>query len=268
MVNKEYLFISIYATFLVISLDLAFSKVYNLTMASEERSLVPSDSNEEKALARAQSDSLAWSEEIRHFRSLIKRRPLDLFIGRDRLAREWEKANYEAESQAVEAFEQDLVELGIVGDHELLAPANVQRGVWARADGAFEIHGSGFLLFLSMSSHGQYESDSRTVSSVQFAWSPNEQDILVTEIPVDKMVLRIDPEAETPRVSFVFNRPEFLNIDNLGIFGGSKEVSWTVKRHRYVNDYFKGKRLLNAVFTFARQEDLKGLPLSNLQPEL
>lgn len=234
-------------------------------MANEERSIVPAEEGK-TALTRPESSSLAWSEETRHFGARMKRRPFDLFFGRERLAQEWKRANHEAESQAVEAFEQDLAELGIAGEHDLIAPANVQRGIWGRADGAFEISGGGGFLAFSISGGGKYESDTKTISSVQFAWSPNGQDILVTEIPVDKMVLREDPEAETPRVSFVFNRPEFLNISNLGIFSGSNEVSWTVKKHRYVNDYFKGKRLLNATFTFAKQEDLKGLPVPNPAP--
>ncbi|OGD87945.1 hypothetical protein A3J17_00515 [Candidatus Curtissbacteria bacterium RIFCSPLOWO2_02_FULL_40_11] len=230
-------------------------------MANEERAIVPSGADE-TALARPESAHLAWPEQGRDISVRISRRPLDVFTGRK--YREWRNSFNQAEKQAIEEFERDLAEKGLVGDHELLAPANVQRGVWAQAQGAFEMHGSGFLLFSTMSGEGKYESDSRTASSIQFAWSPNGQDILITEIPVDKMVLRTDPEVETPRVSFVFNRPEFIDVVNLGIVGSN--VRLRVKGYSFVNGYLRGKNLLNANFTFAKQEDLKGLPVPNSAP--
>lgn len=228
---------------------------------AQERSIVPRDDSE-TALAWPESASLAWSEQGRDISVRIKRKPLDMFTGRK--YREWIKSFNEAEKQAIEEFERDLVEKGLAGEHELLAPANVQRGVWSQAQGAFEIHGSGFLLFSTMGGEGKYESDSRTASSVQFAWSPNEQDMLITEIPVDKMVLRIDPEVETPRVLFVFNRPEFIDVVNLGLEGS--EVRLRVKGYSYVNDYLRGKNLLNANFTFGKQDDLEGLPVPSPTP--
>lgn len=235
--------------------------IYNLAVANGERSIVPS-SGDETALTRPESASLAWPEQKRDISVRIKRKPLDIFTGRK--YREWRKSLDEAEKQAVEEFERDLVEKGLAGEHELLAPANVQRGAWAQAQGAFEVHGSGFLLFSTMSGEGKYESDSRTASSVQFAWSPNKHDILITEIPVDKMVLRTDPEVEIPRVSFVFNRPEFIDVVSLGLLGGS-QIQLRVKSYSYINDYLRGKNLLNANFTFGRQEDLKGLPIPSPQ---
>lgn len=227
----------------------------------QERSIVSRDDSE-TALVRPKSAQLAWPEQGRDISVRIKRKPLDIFTGRK--YREWIKSLNEAEKQAVEEFERDLVEKGLAGEHELLAPANVQRGVWAQAQGAFEIHGGGFLLFSTMGGEGKYESDSRTASSVQFVWSPNRHDMLITEIPVDKMVLRIDPEVETPRVSFVFNRPEFIDVVNLGLL--SSEVRLRVKGYSYVNDYLKGKNLLNANFTFGKQDDLKGLPVPDSTP--
>lgn len=173
--------------------------------------------------------------------------------------REAEEAWYRAEEKALAVLEQDLAEKGLLGEHELLAPANVQRGMWANLRGEAEL--KGFLIFLK--GGAKLSGESKTVSSVQFAWQPNEMDVLITEIPVDKLVFRQDPSVSRPRISFTFNPEAFFRRQlasvPLGWSAAIYEVQ--VRRFPHPNDYLKESFLKRATYLSSSQKELEALPL-------
>ncbi len=162
-----------------------------------------------------------------------------------------------ANEEAIRIFEEDLKNKGLTGEHELLAPANVERGLWANVDGEWKLKGFMFLVLGGVKGSGKLEGGARTVSSVQFAWKPNEKDILITEIPVDKLVFREDASVTTPRVSFTFNSEKFIEPP----YKSDQGPRFIVRSFPYPNDYLMGERLARATLISSSLKDLKGLPL-------
>lgn len=166
----------------------------------------------------------------------------------------------DAYQKASEFLTQDLQDKGLLGEHDLLSPAVVKRGLWGNMKGQAEIRG--FLFFIK--GEAKIEGEEHTVSSVQFAWKPNEKDILVTEIPVDKLVVHEDPSAKTPHVSFTFNPMEFM--DNIGVSYADKKqrvYEVGVKQFPHALDYLRKERLSKVTLTIASGEDLGGLPINS-----
>jgi len=162
-----------------------------------------------------------------------------------------------AEKEVIRIFEEDLKNKGLTGEHELLAPANVERGLWANVDGEWKLKGFMFLILGAVKGSGKLEGGARTASSVQFAWKPNEKDILITEIPVDKLVFRENPSVKIPRVSFTFHYEKFIELP----YKSNQGPRFIVRSFPYPNDYLMGERLSRATLTTSSLEDLKGLPL-------
>jgi hypothetical protein len=110
---------------------------------------------------------------------------LDLFLTgrRERYWQRWEQALADFDQRVREVFEEDLAQKGLLGEHELLALSQ-QRGFWADARGEWALEGHLFLLFGGLQGRGEIESHTRTVSSLQFAWSASPGEVLISEVPV------------------------------------------------------------------------------------
>ena len=92
----------------------------------------------------------------------------------------------------------DLKEKGLLGKHSLIR-WSPQRGVWGSLEGGLE----GGMFFFVGSVRGQIEGELRSVSSLQFAWQPNDQmGVIISEIPVDEFVFKVEEGVEVPSVEF------------------------------------------------------------------
>ncbi len=81
----------------------------------------------------------------------------------------WEANVQAAYEKALGILEEDLKNKGLTGEHKLLTPANVERGLWANIEGKWKLKGFMFLILGSAKGAGKLEGETRTVSSVQFA---------------------------------------------------------------------------------------------------
>jgi len=192
--------------------------------------------------------------------------PLPFFPRR----KQWDKwevsvneAREELDNKSIEALREDLVNKGLSGTHKLLAKPVGDRGVWGETRGEWKLDGHLFLVFGSIEGRGEIEGHTRTVSSVRFAWSPCEGEILISEIPADKLVIELCPEREAPTVSFKINAGAFIkSVDK------SNYRTWSnrVLRLPHPNDYLRGDRLAEAHLTIntsdARGSNLLSLPVS------
>lgn len=155
-----------------------------------------------------------------------------------------------------QAIMTDIEEKGLIGAHKLEALPIAQRGTFAHIKG--EMEGSLFLLFGRI--RGEIEGETRTVSSIQFAWRTNNRakEFLVSEIPVDEFVFEFDDESEDPTVEFEFNPYELMR------YRGWQGFVRSVFPHP--NDYLKQKYLNRVTLTLSR-EMYRSLPFPGASSE-
>lgn len=168
----------------------------------------------------------------------------------------------ELDDKSLGVLEENLANKGLSGTHKLLAEPVVDRGVWGQTKGEWKLDGRLFLVFGSLKGRGEIEGSTRTVSSVKFAWSPREGEILISEIPADKLVIRYCSESEAPTVSFEFNARAFIKPVESRSLDDNMTFSRRVLRLPHLNDYLQGNRLAGANLTItAKGLDLLPLPV-------
>ena len=160
------------------------------------------------------------------------------------------RAREELDDKSLRVLEEDLADKGLFGTHELLGEPIADRGVWGQTKGGWKLNGRLFLLFGSLEGEGKIEGSTRTVSSVRFAWSPREGEILITEIPADKLIINHCPETEVPTVSFEFNA-KVLIVDVEKRWRDDRACCRKVMCFPHPNDYLQGDRLARANLTIA-----------------
>jgi hypothetical protein len=162
---------------------------------------------------------------------------------------EWKKVAQKAKK----LYWEILDERGISGQHKLLSKAKVDRGIWGNVDGEWQMNQ--FLFFKNAS--GKISANVRTAPSIQFAWSPQKDQVILTELPLDKVVFKADENIDSPDIDF--------DLDPTKIVKKSDNQMYTleIKVHSNPNDYVKQENLLKAVIRFPRNEiaSLKLLPV-------
>lgn len=150
-------------------------------------------------------------------------------------------------------FEHVLQEKGISGEHELLSKGKVERGMWGNIKGKwfmnqflFIAHGEGYV-------NGRL----RTVSSLQFAWSPKPGVVVITELPVDKLVFKVEKEMVIPTVSFDLKPDVFIRMSK------SEDFTLNVRVYSNPNDYLQDEKINKAVIkvSSSKLNSLRLLPV-------
>ena len=148
-----------------------------------------------------------------------------------------------------------MAEKGLLGKHELLATPHIGRGTDGYIKGDAKVDGSFFLFFGGLHAEAKIRGESRTAYTVTFAWNPNNQDTLVTEIPAYKLIFKQDAGISVPSVEFTFDPKEFIRPS---AFPGTLEVDSFLNP----NDYLKHNLIAQATM-FIHPQDLKSLPISD-----
>jgi|SRR3989338_6096845 len=159
-----------------------------------------------------------------------------LLQGSRTYARQLVEAMVKLNQKALNTIENDLAIKGLLGVHTLVGNPTLGRGNWGDIQGEWKLDGSLFLLIGQLTGRGNLEGETRTVSSVQFAWSPHDNEVIVTELPLDKVIFQENKEIVTPQISFTFNPDQFMRT-------GFDVYSKHVLQFPNPNDYLRGDRL-------------------------
>lgn len=153
----------------------------------------------------------------------------------------------------------ELKNMGLLGARPLEALPTIQRGLYGDARG--ETRGSFFLFMGSV--EGKFEGQVRTASSIQFCWKPDKRrkDLVISEIPVDRLKIIISTRLKKPTIRFSFNHGKLMKGEG-DILGNHYHCH--ALRLDHPNSYLRHEAFEGAVLTVeetAYKELARFLPL-------
>ena len=157
--------------------------------------------------------------------------------------------------KALGTLESDLEEKGILGIHELLAAPEIGQGMHAYLQGEANVDGNFFLIFGNIQCKAKIEGEAHTGRTVTFAWKPNEMDTIISEIPIQKLIIRPDTQIQIPSIQFTFD-PNKL-IRSVEYFDYTLRISSFLNP----NDYLKNERMTQAELHI-HPDHLANLPIT------
>ena len=186
---------------------------------------------------------------------IVGEKPKEFFF--DSLSRYEKKARKawgDVFQKAKVVYLDDLEKRGILGTHKLLSKGKIGKGMWGNIDGEWQMNQ--FLFFKHASGH--VEGSVRTAPTLQFAWSPKENQIVITELPLDKIVFKLDENIEAPDIDFDLDHTQFVKTST------KKPYSFDIITYSNPNEYVKENRLLKAIIRVPKDEinSLKLLPVN------
>lgn len=86
----------------------------------------------------------------------------------------------------------------------LLSGKHVLRKMFTGAETSNSVSG-GYFMFLGVGG-GSAQSDTKRVSTVQFAWKMNDDTYAISSLPLEKIRIRFSDKATTPIIEFVYTK--------------------------------------------------------------